>query len=218
MDTSGSYNGNLALATLAADLGLSPTALKTALEDAHDLLQLYGNPNLALLMALTRIGIRIDGQILYAKLSTFRRLFSGILNGATASAAIPQPVTSQLRSNPYRTMGYTPSDQAVLQVQYTPNAMSWQAGRRDTRMMFPPQSTPSPYNSNGGYHNEQRPTRQQSTPAPHHTHDSTAQPLPHDLNNQNHEQATWYQQQLSGDVEGYDNSGSDLLHRFGGII
>jgi hypothetical protein len=83
MNTSGSYNGSLALETLATDLGLTATALKTALEDAHDLLQLYRNPNLALHMALARLGYKIDGQVLYAKLSTFRGLFSGILGGAT---------------------------------------------------------------------------------------------------------------------------------------
>jgi hypothetical protein len=60
-------------------------------------------------------------------------------------------------------------------------------------------------------------SQQQSTPSPHHPHGSFAQTLPHDHYNQHHEQTTWYQQELSGDMEGYDDRGSELLYRFGGI-
>lgn len=85
MSAPGSYNANFAVETLAADLGISVIALKTMLEDALNLLNLHSasTPNLALHMAFARHGYKIDGQVLLAKLSTFRRIFSRVLSDAT---------------------------------------------------------------------------------------------------------------------------------------
>lgn len=85
MSASGSPNANLAVETLAADMGLTVIALKTLLEDAQNLLEVHSasTPNLAFHMALARHGYRIDGQVLLAKLSTFRGLFSVVLSDAT---------------------------------------------------------------------------------------------------------------------------------------
>lgn len=77
MASNGSHAGNVALETLAASLGLHPLALKVALEEAFDLMQLHSNGRLALHMALARLGYSVDAQSLYSRLDAFRNLFQG---------------------------------------------------------------------------------------------------------------------------------------------
>lgn len=77
MATHGSPIGNAALGTLASSLGLPPLALKLALEQAFDLVQNNVNGRLALHIALARMGYRVDGQALYAKLEAFCNIFQG---------------------------------------------------------------------------------------------------------------------------------------------
>jgi hypothetical protein len=98
MSASGSPNANLAVETLAADMGLTVIALKILLEDAHDLLEVHraSTPNLAFHMALARHGYKIDGQVLLAKLSTFRGLFSVVLSDATGMADLRYNFMSML--------------------------------------------------------------------------------------------------------------------------
>jgi hypothetical protein len=77
----GSSMGNLALARLAAGLGLSPVALKVALEEAFDIMQHNGNAGLSLHMALARLGYQINGQVLYAGLGVLRSNFACTFDG-----------------------------------------------------------------------------------------------------------------------------------------
>lgn len=148
-----------------------------------------------------------------------RRTFAtlSVATDNPATPATPQPAAAQMRPNPYRNLENPSADRGVLPVQYTPTAMSWQSGQYNPRIMSPLQSTSSPCNSDGRCHSPQNMTQQQSTPSPHHHQVSFAQPLPHDHYNQHHGQTTWYQQELGGDMEGYDDRGSELLYRFGGM-
>ncbi|KAL5113629.1 hypothetical protein ACEQ8H_008494 [Pleosporales sp. CAS-2024a] len=75
----GSYTGQLALATLAADLGINASVLKMVLDDAFNILQqnTIGSPGLVLHMALARRGFQIDGHVLYGKMNEFRNVFAG---------------------------------------------------------------------------------------------------------------------------------------------
>jgi len=77
MATEGSYSGKLALATLAADLGVAAGVLKVVLGEAFDIMQdnNIGTPGLFLHMALSRRGYQIDGEVLYTKISLFRNIF-----------------------------------------------------------------------------------------------------------------------------------------------
>ncbi|EAT77956.2 hypothetical protein SNOG_14764 [Parastagonospora nodorum SN15] len=84
MATEGSYTGKLALATLAADLGVTAGVLKVVLEEAFDIMQdtNTGAPGLFLHMALARRGYQVDGQVLYTKISQFRNIFARSLSDA----------------------------------------------------------------------------------------------------------------------------------------
>jgi len=82
MDDEGSQNGRSALAQLASDLGIGEAALKSALDAAYDLMKHHGNASLSFHIALARMGYKIDGPALYARLSNFRRVFASILTDA----------------------------------------------------------------------------------------------------------------------------------------
>jgi hypothetical protein len=82
MATDGSYTGRLALATLAADLGVTSDVLKIVLTEAFDLMQNHsdGSAGLSLHLALAREGYQINGQVLYARLNAFRNVFEEALH------------------------------------------------------------------------------------------------------------------------------------------
>jgi hypothetical protein len=89
----GSTTGIFALVRLAADLGLSPDALKAALERAYDMMQQTGNAGLSLHMALARLGYQVDGQALYAALGAFRNRFGAAFENMQREVPQNRPVT-----------------------------------------------------------------------------------------------------------------------------
>jgi hypothetical protein len=77
---------------LAAELGLSPDALKVALEKAYDMTQQNGNAGLSLHIALARLGYQVDGQALYAALGAFRNRFGNAFENTQREAPQIHPV------------------------------------------------------------------------------------------------------------------------------
>jgi len=77
----GSPAAQSALAALAATLNINENALKTALNDAFDLLPaVAGNTMLALQMSFQRLSYHIDSKALVEIIMTFRRAFGGALS------------------------------------------------------------------------------------------------------------------------------------------
>lgn len=130
--------------------------------------------------------------------------------------ATSQPATSQMRPNPYRILEHNPPGRAMLPMQYTPDAISWKSNHQNPRLVSPARPKASPRNLRGRYESPQIMTKQEPDQSSRQPHGLFAQSQPHEHYNQCQEQASWYQQQLGGDMVGYDDSGSDLLHRFGG--
>lgn len=93
MATEGSYTGKLALATLAADLGVTAGVLKVILGEAFDIMQdnNIGTPGLFLHMALARRGYQIDGQVVYTKINLFRNIFGRSLSDAPGQYCVSLP-------------------------------------------------------------------------------------------------------------------------------
>jgi hypothetical protein len=140
----GSTTGIFALVRLAADLGLSPDALKVALEKAFDMMQQNGNAGLSLHMALARLGYQVDGQGLYATLGVFRNTFAGAFDDTKRKAAQHQGsnvlakgpgliksannTTNQPRPISQQFVGNAPQRLVVPMPQYTPDAITWRSG------------------------------------------------------------------------------------------
>ena len=77
----GSPAAQSALAVLAATLNINENALRTALNDAFDLLPaVAGNTMLALQMSFQRLSYHIDSKALVEIIMTFRRAFGGALS------------------------------------------------------------------------------------------------------------------------------------------
>ncbi|KAF2032364.1 hypothetical protein EK21DRAFT_110039 [Setomelanomma holmii] len=98
----------MALAALAADLQIGAGALRIALEEAFDLMQQCGNAALSLHIALARLGYRMPGAVLYAKLHAFRASFASVFAEEPACVLRPTTDTAESLSQPAYQM-YTPA-------------------------------------------------------------------------------------------------------------
>jgi hypothetical protein len=166
MAIEGSYTGKLALATLAADLGISAVALETVLEEAFEIMEdnVIGTPGLCLHIALPRLGHLIDGNVLYAKVSWFRSIFAERLSEApgrekygynpcivadfVARLSYSQVPIARMRPNSSQAMREVAARPAVPQPHHTPAAMTWRSEEHIPSLIKVP-SMPSHHTPDG---------------------------------------------------------------------
>ncbi|KAH5241675.1 hypothetical protein HBI72_202360 [Parastagonospora nodorum] len=189
MATEGSYTGKLALATLAADLGVTAGVLKVVLEEAFDIMQdtNTGAPGLFLHMALARRGYQVDGQVLYTKISQFRNIFARLLSDAPARLPYSQHSIVQTSPNSYQAMSAATVRPSIPQPQHTQAAMTWHTDSHPQTLSDAP-SMASHYSFGAFHHqpvyNQQQPTyihqrAMQTHHQPAYTHGRTYQHQKH---------------------------------------